>query len=100
MRARRLADPAPSRIAGFRMTPKSRNRIELDLYGQDGRRIGHPAKLTPRDAARVWCSAKELALDDDGWLALPSIWREVSTSGSGDAVADAFELRVRAELAQ
>lgn len=100
MNARRLAQPDQDRIAGFRITPKSRKYVELDLYGQDGRRVGRPTKLTTRDAARVWCAAQELALDDDAWLALPSVWRDASALRGGEAVADAFERLARGGLAK
>jgi hypothetical protein len=79
------------------MKPRSRDRIALDLCGQDGRRIGKPVKLTPGDMARVWCATQALALDDDAWLTLPRIWRDASALRGSD-VADTFELRVHEEL--
>jgi hypothetical protein len=98
MRARRLAEPDPDRIAAFRMKPKSHDRIQLDLCGQDGRRIGKSVKLTARDLARVLCATQALAVDGDAWLALPRIWREASAVRGDGAVADVFELSVDEEL--
>lgn len=90
MRARRLAEPSATRIAGFRMTPVGGRRIKLDLYGQDGRRVGRPVKLTAREAARIWCATEKLSVHDDALLSLPRIWREATEGRKGRAVAVAF----------
>jgi len=90
MKPRRLAEPSATRVAGFRMTPVGGRRIKLDLYGQDGRRVGRPVVVTARDAARIWKATQQLAVDGDAWRALPRIWREATDGRKRRAVADAF----------
>lgn len=100
MRPRRLAEPSATRVAGLRMTPVGGRRIKLDLYGQDGRRVGRPVKVAAREAARIWCATEKLSGHDDAWLALPRIWREATEGRKGPAVADAFVAAVTEALAE
>ena len=98
MKARRLAEPDANRFAAFQLKSTASDRIQVDLFGQDGRRIGTSVKLTARDTARVLHATQPLMVDDDAWLALPAIWREASAARGEGAVADAFERRVDEEL--
>ena len=95
---RRLAESDPDRFAAFQLKSTSSARIQVDLIGQDGRRIGTSVKLTAPDTARVLRATQPLMVDEDAWLALPAIWREASAARGDGAVADVFELRVDEEL--